>query len=238
MFKHHKTLLVLLLIAGGLIVLKMTDRGESVTLANVQKSAAALKSRAETHYMSSVFIFIAVYIVLTLWLPAAAVLTLLAGFIFGTVPAAIYVVTAATLGALLGFWLSRHIVGNWVQHKWHRQLAGLNRQIEKRGYIYLVFVRMIPLMPYALINFLAGLTKVPPRTIAWTTALGSLPGILIFTYAGRQFLTIKSVNDVLTPRVIIAFSLLFGFAALVIVLKIVTMKKQKSGSEAAAPEIT
>ena len=77
MFKHHKTLLVLLLIAGGLIVLKMTDRGESVTLANVQKSAAALKSRAETHYMSSVFIFIAVYIVLTLWLPAAAVLTLL-----------------------------------------------------------------------------------------------------------------------------------------------------------------
>lgn len=236
MFKHHKTLIILLLTVGVLILLKMTDMGESLTLANVQKSAAALKSRAEEHYISSVFIFIAVYVVLNLWLPAAAVLTLLAGYIFGTIPAAMYVITAATLGALLGFWLSRHIVGNWIQHKWHRQLVGLNRQIEKQGYIYLVFVRMIPLMPYSVINFLAGLTKVPLRTIAWTTALGSLPGILIFTYAGRQFLTIQSVDDVLTAKTIIALSLLIGFAALVIVIKIVMTKKQRNDARTAAPE--
>lgn len=237
MFKHHKkALIILLLIVGGVIVLKMTNMGDALTLANVQKSAAALKRQVEAHYISSVLIFIGTYVILNLWLPAAAVLTLLAGFLFGTIPATVYVTTAATLGALLGFWISRHVVGNWIQHKWHRQLVGLNQQIDKYGYIYLVFVRMIPLMPYSVINFLAGLTKVPPRTIAWTAAAGSLPGILVFTYAGRQLLTIQSVDEVLSGKAIAAFVLLIVFAGAVIIIRTVLIKSKTAGPEMAAPE--
>ncbi len=233
MFKHHKTLLVLLLIGGGLIVLKMTDMGDNLTLSSVQASAASLKVRTDRHYLTAVIVFIAAYALLNLWIPAAAVLTLLAGFLFGTIPATFYVVTAATLGALLGFWVSRHILGRWVQRRWHEQLVGLNKQIEKQGYIYLVFVRMIPMMPYNLINFLAGLSRVRPRTIAWTTALGSLPGIIVFSYAGRQLLTIQSVEDVMTPKVVGALSLLIVFAVTVIVLKIVMDRRRNNSMQTA-----
>jgi uncharacterized membrane protein YdjX (TVP38/TMEM64 family) len=227
--RHQKIMIVLLLIVGIGIVLKTTDMGQNLTLSNVQAAAETLKNRVHAHYISSVLIFIAAYILINLWLPAAAVLTLLAGYLFNTIPATLYVLIAATSGALLAFWISRHIVGDWIQQKWNRQLINLNRQIERQGYLYLVFIRMIPLIPYSLINFLAGLTKIRSRTIIWTTALGSLPGILIFTYAGRQFLTIKSVDDVLTPGTIIAFSLLAAFAVIVILIKFIMGKKDNSG---------
>jgi len=71
------------------------------------------------------------------------------------------------------------------------------------------------MMPYMLVNFLAGLAAVPLRTFIWTTAVGSLPGILLLSYAGRQLLSIKSVEAVLTPRVIAAFVLLAAFVAAV-----------------------
>jgi uncharacterized membrane protein YdjX (TVP38/TMEM64 family) len=82
-------------------------------------------------------------------------------------------------------------------------------------------------MPYLLVNFLAGLTKVRLRTFIWTTAIGSLPGILILSYAGGQFLNITSVEQVFTSKVIAAFVLLAGFAGLITVVKILTDNKQK-----------
>jgi uncharacterized membrane protein YdjX (TVP38/TMEM64 family) len=226
-----KILIILLLAVAGVVVLKETNMGENVTLAGTQGKAAALRSHVEDHYVFSVLIFIGAYVIINLFIPVAAILTLLAGFLFNTLPAVLYVDAAGTLGALLGFWISRHIVGNWIQHKWHHQLDGFNKQVDEQGYIYLVFVRMIPLMPYNLVNFLAGLTKVPLRTLAWTTAVGSLPGILVFCYAGRQFLTITSVDDVLTARVIAAFSLLIVFAGSVMGIKLYLTKGKKTACE-------
>jgi len=192
-----------------------TGLGDELSLGGIQDIAVFLKGQVQANYAAAVAIFMVVYIVVNLWMPAAAVLTLLGGFLFGTAGAVVYVDTAATVGGCLAFWISSRFGGNWIQSRWRRQLVGFNRQIRRRGYAYLLVVRLIPMMPYMLVNFLAGLAAVPLRTFIWTTAVGSLPGILLLSYAGRQLLSIKSVEAVLTPRVIAAFVLLAAFVAAV-----------------------
>ena len=188
-----------------------TDFGNDLSLSGIQSGATALKARVESNYVPAVAVFAFAYIVVNLWFPAAAVMTLLGGFLFGTVLGAVYVDAAATIGALVAFEVSRNVAGRWIQRKWGRQLHGFNRAVSKYGREYLLLVRMIPVMPYFLVNFLAGLTKVRPITFAWTTALGSLPGILIFCYAGRQLLAIESVDQILTFEVMMVFALLAVF---------------------------
>lgn len=229
---HKKAVIIGVLAIAALSVLIMTDMGDGLTLTRIQASALSLREQAETHYIASVFIFIAVYVAVNLWLPAAAVLTLLAGFLFGTVPAALYVTTAATIGAMCGLWVSRHLVGHWVQRRFSRQLAGFNQHLHEQGYLYLVLVRMIPMLPYTLVNNLAGLTKVRLRTIAWTTAVGTFPGILIFTYAGRHLLSIQSIEEVLTTKVIVACILLLLFVCSVIVIRILLTRSKPAETEA------
>lgn len=203
----------------------LSDFGDDFTLATIQENAVNLREQVNAHYLLGVLSFISVYVFVNIWFPAAAILTLLSGFLYGTVLSVIYVDTATTLGALFAFWISRSFAGNWIQHKWHRQLIGFNRKVSEGGYVYLLLVRLIPLMPYILVNFLAGLTKVRVRTFIWTTALGSFPGILVFSYAGRHLLSIKSVEQVFTSKVIIAFVLLAVFAGLILFIKTITDKK-------------
>jgi uncharacterized membrane protein YdjX (TVP38/TMEM64 family) len=210
----------------GLFVMIFTDFGDKLSLSRIQKGASALKEYTENHYLSSVLIFVFAYVAVNLWFPAAAVLTLLAGFLFGTILGAIYVDAAATAGAVVAFAASRNFAGKWIQRRWNQQLKSFNRAISRYGSEYLLAIRMIPVMPYFLVNALAGLTKIHFTTFAWTTALGSIPGILIYCYAGQQLLTIKSVEHVLTPKVIISLVLLAGFIILVVVVRWTLIKRR------------
>ena len=226
-----RVFLFFILVIFGVLAWKITSFGDKFSLAGAQEIAAGLKEQTNTNYLSAVLIFVSVYIATNLWFPAAAVLTLLGGFLFGTVMGAIYVDSAATLGALLAFGISRNYAGNWIQHRWQQQLTGFNREVSSRGYLYLLLVRLIPMVPYILVNFFAGLTKVRLRTFIWTTALGSLPGILIFSYAGRQLLNIKSVEQILTPKVIFAFAILAAFIGLVVTIRLIIGKNSKEVSK-------
>ena len=222
---HRRLLYVVLLGVLVVVGLTFTDFGEDLTLSSIQDMAAGLKVRVDTHYTLAVIVFVLAYIGFNLWFPAAAVLTLLGGYLYGTAQATLYVATAAAIGAMLSFWVSRDFAGNWVQRKWSRRLEAFNRELHKRGYVYLLLVRLTMIMPFGLVNFLAGLTKVRARTFLWTTVLGSLPSILVFSYAGRRLFTIESVDQVLTARTIVPFVLLTGFVIFVVVAKHVVERK-------------
>jgi uncharacterized membrane protein YdjX (TVP38/TMEM64 family) len=203
--------MLLILAVWMLFAMIATDFGNDLSLSRIKSRATDLKTHVETNYVPVVVAFAFTYIVVNFWFPAAAIMTLLSGFLFGTVLGAVYVDAATTTGALIAFEVSRNVAGKWIQRRWNPRLHGFSRAVSKYGCEYLLLVRMIPVMPYFLINFLAGLTKVRTTTFAWTTALGSLPGILIFCYAGRKLLTIESVDQVMTSEVVIAFVLLAVF---------------------------
>jgi len=210
--------IVIVLIAGVLILITMitTDFGNDLSLETVQSRAAAMQKYVGTHYARAALIFVFFYVAINLWFPGAFVMGLLCGFLFGAALGAVYLEIGTVIGAVLAFEVSRKLLGNWAQHRWRRRLQGFNKAISKHGDIYLLLVRLFPVTPYFLVNLFAGLTKVRLTTFNWTTELGSLPGILIICYAGGQLRTLKSVDQILSLKVILAFMLLAAFVCLAI----------------------
>ena len=120
----------------------------------------------------------------------------------------LYVNIGATCGAVLAFLSARYLLGSRLQESYGAQLAKFNGEMERNGVRYLLTLRLIPVFPFFLVNFLSGLTRVHLSTFTWTTAAGIIPGTVVFAYAGHQLETVHSVGDIFTGKVLSAFLLL------------------------------
>jgi len=106
--------------------------------------------------------------------------------LFGTVPAAVYINIGATFGATQAFLAARGLAGNWIQGSFQEPLQRFNKEMERHGHSYLLILRILPVLPFFLVNYCAGISKIPLRTFVWTTSLGILPGSLVHTFIGRN----------------------------------------------------
>ena len=159
-------------------------------------------------------VFFIIYVVTTaLSLPGAAVLTLLSGAIFGLVQGLLLASFASTIGATLAFVLSRTLLRDWVSEKFANYLETINRGVKKDGPFYLATLRLIPAVPFFVINLVMGLTAMRVRTFAWVSQLGMLPGTAVYVNAGAQLGLIEelSLSGILTPPLIGSFVLLGSF---------------------------
>jgi len=209
-------LLLVALLAVGLFF--YLDLGRFLTLSALKANRQALAEYYATHGAVTVAAFMAIYILQTaLSLPGAAILSLAAGAIFGSLMGTLYAVVAATVGATLAFLVTRYLLRDSIIAKFGPKLEGLNRELEARGFNYLLFLRLVPVFPFFLINLAAGLTLLPLRTFALGTFIGIIPGGFVFVNAGASLAGIQSLRDVASPRVLGSFALL-GLFALVPVL--------------------
>ena len=229
MSRWKKQLLLLVLLILAVILVRSSPLGSAITFENLKQNREALVAFVGGHYLLSVASFIAVYVLATaLSIPGAVILTLAGGFLFGTAASVIYVDAGATAGAACAFLSARYLLGNRLQQKYGGQLAKFNGEMDLNGASYLLTLRLIPVFPFFLINFLAGLTKVPLRTFLWTTSLGIIPGTAVFAFAGRQLGSIDSPADILSKKVIVAFAALGLFTLAPAVWK--RMKNTQSAS--------
>ncbi len=224
--------IVILLIAALLAGLFFYfDLGRFLTLSSLKANRSTLIAFYEGHRIAAVSIFIAAYFLQTaLSLPGATVLTLAAGALFGAVTGTVYVNIGATAGATAAFLLARYLFRDAVRSRLGARLENMNRELETRGFNYLLFLRLVPLFPFFLINLGAGLTRVPLRTFVLATMAGIIPGSFVFCNAGASLAAIESMKDIASPRVLGAFALL-GVFALVPVL----YQKLKAGRQVRSP---
>ncbi len=210
----------MLVVVALIVITRYTGVAEYATLDNVRRHREALEQIVRERYAASAACYIIIYMMSTaLAVPGATVLTMAGGFLFGTFPGVIYAIVGATGGAIINFLIARYVAGSWVQARYAGQLERFNRELERNGHLYLLTLRFIPLFPFFLINLCAGLTRIPLQTFAWTTLVGILPGGLVFAFAGSQLNTIRSVEDVFSGRILVAFLLLAAFAMFPIVWK-------------------
>lgn len=189
------------------------DLKSYLTLTVLKENRQQLLDYYASHKLIMVAGFMAIYIVQTaLSLPGAAILSLAAGAIFGSVMGTIYANIAATLGATLAFLVARYLLRDVILNKFGGKLEGMNRELEVRGFNYLLFLRLVPLFPFFLINLAAGLTRLPLRTFFLGTMLGIIPGGFVFVNAGASLATIDSLSGIASPRVLGSFALLGMFA--------------------------
>ena len=209
---HRKKLLLLLLLAGIVVALRFTGIGAILTFENLQQHRDELAAVVRDRYALSVAVYILAYVaVVAFSIPGATVMTLAGGLVFGTLPTVLFVNVAATAGAVLAFLSARYLLGASLQERYREQLATFNAEIERNGSRYLLTLRLLPVFPFFLVNFLSGLTRVPLATFAWTTSLGIIPGSLVYAFAGRQLETVHSLGDILSARLLLAFGLLALF---------------------------
>jgi len=206
---------IIIALAGiiGVALFFWFDLQRFLTLAALNANRQVLLDYYAAHKLVTVAGFMAIYIVQTaLSLPGAAVLSLAAGAIFGSIMGTVYANLAATAGATLAFLVTRYLLRDLVLERFGGRLEGINRELETRGFNYLLFLRLVPVFPFFLINLAAGLTRLPLRTFFTGTMLGIIPGGFVYVNAGASLATIDSLAGIASPRVLGSFALLGLFA--------------------------
>ena len=189
------------------------DLGRYLTLEHLKANRAVLQALYASHTAAFVLGFIGVYVLQTaLSLPGAAVLSLAAGAVFGVLPATVYVNIGATVGATLAFLLSRTLLRGWAVRRFGWRMGAIDRGLRESGLSYLLFLRLVPVFPFFLINLAAGVTGLPLRTYVIGTMVGILPGSLVYCNAGASLATVESLAQVASPRVLGSFTLLGLFS--------------------------
>jgi uncharacterized membrane protein YdjX (TVP38/TMEM64 family) len=146
-------------------------------------------------------------------LPGAAALTILCGWYFGFLRGIVLASLASTTGATLAFLLSRYVLRSSVQSRFGHRLRTFNQALARDGAFYLFGLRLVPAVPFFVINLVTGLTPLAVGTFWWVSQVGMLPGTAVYVYAGAavpdlQALSQNGLSGILSPQLIAAFILL------------------------------
>lgn len=205
------------------------DIGQYLSLEFLQAKHQLLSEHANENRIPTIAIYFLVYVIsAVLSLPGISLLTIGAGAIFGFTTGLILVSFASAIGATLAFLLARYLFKDVVQNKFSSQLQTINSGIETEGAFYLFTMRLIPLIPYFLINLLMGLTPIKTSLFYLVSQVGMLPVTAIFTYSGNQLAQIKTLEDILSPSLLFAFALLGIFP--IVTKKLIDFYKRKKSS--------
>ena len=225
---HIKKLLLATLIAIVLILLLFFDVHHYLTLEYLKTS----KDKLHVYYQDNPLLVLGTYFVIylastALSLPGAAVLSLAGGALFGLTEGALVISFASTIGATLAILIARDLLRDWEQKRFASQMTTINSGMLKEGAFYLFTLRLLPAVPFFVINLVMGLTPLRTVTFFWVSQLGMLPATLVYVNAGSELGKIQSIDDILSPQLIISFVLLGIFPLLV--KKILTAIQTKSG---------
>ena len=150
-------------------------------------SADALKNILARHPVAAPVIFLLIYAIApALFLPSIPI-TLAAGFFWGPVWGVIFSITGATIGACLPFFLSRHLLQDFIRSKISAERwQWLQDKVNQHGWKAVAFTRLIPVFPFNLLNYLFGLTPIPFRHYLWSTFIFMLPACIAFVAFGSS----------------------------------------------------
>lgn len=204
-----KKLLVLAVLVAAALWIRSSRYADLLTFESLKANADAIRVYTSSHMIFSSIIYVALYImVAVLNLPAAAIMSLSGGYIFGLYWGTLMAVGGATLGACGGFLFARYILGSSLNRKYEKQLKRLNSELDANGYLYMLTMRLIPIFPFFIVNTLAGLTKIRLFTFFWTSFIGMIPGGFVYVYAGKSLNMVHSVGDIFSPAMLTAFALI------------------------------
>ena len=217
----------LIVLAVVLLVLAFIfDLHTLLTLSKLQSLSTSLRDFVDANPTGSFFIaFGLMVLVYSLPLPAAALMSLTAGYVFNFSIGLLLVLSSSLLAAAMTFLVSRYIARDWLAEKFARYMDVIDREIEAHGFLYALGIRMVPGIPFIALNSTLGITKLRLSAFCLSTFLGSIPISAILVNAGKQLNSIQSMSDILTPKLILSLLLLASFPIIVRFIKSTVIKK-------------
>lgn len=196
-----------LLAAVAVLVVLVWHYG--IGIEHVKAMLAPLQEmRAQSPWLFA-FGYLAVHILLeALCAPLEILLAVMAGALFGPVWGAILASFGSTLGGTAAFLWSRWLLRDRVRAWFPRRSAMVDEGMARDGVLYLVTLRLLPVVPFFVVNLLAGLTPIRARTFYLVTQISLLPAICLYVNAGTQLARIDQVSDILSPAFLGVLTLL------------------------------
>jgi uncharacterized membrane protein YdjX (TVP38/TMEM64 family) len=206
------------------------DGQQYLSLEAVKANRDALLAFADEHFIMALLIaFLAYAGAVAFSLPGGLVLSLTMGFIFGRWVGTVLAVLAATLGATLVFLAARYLFADAARRRMGTLGEKISAGFAENAFHYLLFLRLVPLFPFFLVNLAPAFTKISLRTYVAGTFIGIIPGTFVYVNLGQTLGRIDSLSGLVSAETIGAFVLL-GLFALVPVF----VKKFRSGRAAKA----
>lgn len=179
-----KFILLVLLIVFALFFLNKHNVLKGFTPSDVKEYVMTFGA-----YAPLLYIVLFTFVPLTLF--PDSILAIASGMIFGLVQGFIYTMIGALCGATLAFFLARFLGKDILQGLFKKKLDQTDL-VSTNGFIFILMLRLIPLFPFDVISYSAGLSNIKYKSYLPATMLGIIPGIFVFTNIGNQSLNINS----------------------------------------------
>lgn len=208
------------LFAGGIVAFFALGGQRYLSLETIRDNRDALLAFANQHFAVAIVIAYVIYAgAIALSLPGGLVLSLATGFVFGRWVGTALVVAAATTGATLVFLAARYLFADAARKRLGTIGQRISAGFTDNAFSYLLFLRLVPLFPFFLVNLAPAFTSVSVRTYVLATAIGIIPGTFVYVNLGQALGRIESLSGLVSKETLLAFGLLGLFALLPIAWK-------------------
>ena len=213
-----RRLLPLVALALAVAAVFAFDLDRYLTFDALRENRAALTGFVAANGVLAAVAYVLIYAAaVALSLPGGAVLTIAGGFLFGTLLGGMLVVLAATVGATLLFLIAKTALGDPLRARAGAFLKEMEAGFQENALSYLLFLRLIPLFPFFIVNLVPAFLGVSLRTFVLATFVGIIPGSLVYASVGAGLGSVFdrseafSPSSILTPQIAVA---LVGLAVL------------------------
>lgn len=131
-------------------------------------------------------IFLIMFVIRPFTFFPASLLAITGGLAFGAWQGFLYTMIGSFSGAILSFWVIRKLGKRFIRKEWPDYTKKLQKELERRGFIYVLFVRLIPVLGFEIVTYLAALSKVRFRDYFFGTLFGIIPGAFAYTFLGSS----------------------------------------------------
>ena len=228
--RHYSRLIPIALVACGLALGYALGWQEFLSLHYLGESRAMLKQFVAEHPVLAPAGFVVIYaIAVAFSFPAASILTIFGGFLFGWLLGGICTVLAATAGATALFLAARSAFGDFLKDRAGPAAAKLAKGFEEDAFSYLLVLRIAPFIPFFVVNIAPALFDVRLKTFVSATMIGILPATFAYAWLGQGVDSVlvaareagrdARISDLVTPEITIAFGALALVAALAAIVR-------------------
>ncbi len=230
----------IVLVAAALALGYALGLKDYLSLSFLADSRDQLRALVDAHPVAAPLAFCLAYALLVaIAFPAASVLTVFGGFLFGWALSSALVAVAATCGGTLLFLAARSAFADTLRRRFGPRLSGLAEGFERNAFTTLLVLRLAPVLPFFLVNVAPALFRVSARTYVAATFIGILPGVVAYSWLGQGVESVlaaaeragrePALSDLVTWQITLAFVLIAVVAAVPAVVKAVRARKGEGG---------